>query len=79
MATDWEMRVQRAKHRPYRPLNETELAERDDAEIRNLHKAPPIARAHYTIVNNSYGNADMASSAAQLRHELLTRVLPAVI
>lgn len=76
MAADWQVRVERAKHRPHRPLSEEELAERDDAEIRNLHKAPPIARAHVTIVNNSFDKADFKKSVASLRHEIETRVLP---
>lgn len=79
MAADWNVRVERAKHRPERPLDEAELAHRDDAEIRNLHKAPPIARAHFTIVNNSYKRADFAQSVASLRHEIETRVLPSIL
>jgi len=78
MAADWNVRVERAKHREVRPLNEEELAHRDDAEIRNLHKAPPIARAHFTIVNNSFERADFEKSVESLRHEIQTRVLPSV-
>lgn len=76
MAADWQVRVERAKLRPHRPLTEEELAERDDAEIRNLHKAPPIARAHVTIVNNSYEKADFENSVKALRQDIETRVLP---
>ncbi len=78
MATDWDVRVQRAKHREHRPLNEEELAERDDSEIRNLHKAPPIARAHFTIVNNSFDREDFEKSKLSVRHEIESRVLPSV-
>jgi dephospho-CoA kinase len=79
MAADWNVRVQRAKHREVRPLNEEELAHRDDAEIRNLHKAPPIARAHFTIVNNSFERADFEKSVESLRHEIKTRILPTIL
>jgi dephospho-CoA kinase len=79
MAADWNVRVERAKHREVRPLNEQELADRDDAEIRNLHKAPPIARAHFTIVNNSFDRADFEKSVESLKHEIETRVLPSVV
>lgn len=79
MAADWNVRVERAKHRPERPLDEKELALRDDAEISNLHKAPPIARAHFTIVNNSFNLEDFEDSIASLKHEIETRVLPAVL
>jgi hypothetical protein len=79
MAADWKVRVERAKHRPHRPYTEAELAERDDTEIRNLHKAPPIARAHFTIVNNSFDKADLAGSLQVLRGEISSRVLPDVL
>jgi dephospho-CoA kinase len=78
MASDWNVRVERAKHRPERPLDETELAHRDLSEIHNLHKAPPIALAHFTIVNNSFERADFEKSVASLRHEIETRVLPSI-
>ncbi len=52
VTADWDIRVERASKREYRPLNATELKERDEAEIYNLHKAPTIALAHFTIVNN---------------------------
>lgn len=79
LAADWNVRVDRAKHREVRPLSENELAHRDDAEIRNLHKAPPIARAHFTIVNNSFERTDYEKSVEYLRHEIEARVLPAVL
>jgi dephospho-CoA kinase len=78
MAADWNVRVERAKHRPHRPLNEEELASRDKAEIYNLHKAPPIALAHFTIVNNSFDKSDFEKSKQILRHEIETRVLPSI-
>lgn len=79
LAADWNVRVERGKHRPHRPYTEQEIAERDDAEIRNLHKAPPIARAHFTIVNNYFNKSDLEKSKAELRHEIETRVLPDVL
>ncbi|MDB5183265.1 MAG: Dephospho-CoA kinase [Candidatus Saccharibacteria bacterium] len=79
MAADWKVRVERAKHREVRPLNEEELAHRDLSEIHNLHKAPPIALAHFTIVNNSFERADFEKSVESLRHEIETRVLPSIL
>jgi len=78
MAADWNVRVERAKHRPERPLSEEELVERDDAEIRNIHKAPPIARAHFTIVNNSFDLEALEKSKEALQCEIESRVLPSV-
>jgi hypothetical protein len=75
MAADWNVRVRRAKHRPHRPLSEEELTLRDDAEIRNLHKAPPIARAHVTITNNVDELHNPESARDNLRNELTARVL----
>jgi dephospho-CoA kinase len=46
-------RVARLAIRPERPLTATELESRDYSQIENLHQAGPIARAEYTIVNES--------------------------
>ncbi len=75
MATDWDVRVARAAHREYRPLSEDELAHRDDTEIRNLHKAPPIARAHVTIVNNNDDPKKFEQAKQELKNEIEVRVL----
>jgi hypothetical protein len=75
MAADWNVRVRRAKHRPHRPLSEEELTLRDDAEIRNLHKAPPIARAHVTITNNVDELRNPDNARENLRDELASRML----
>lgn len=66
---DWKTRVERGKKRAYRPLTESELAERDQAEIYNLHKAPPVVLARVTIANNS-------DDLGILKSELEARVLP---
>jgi dephospho-CoA kinase len=72
VAADWKVRVERASKREYRPLTEAELVERDKAEIYNLHKAPTIALAQFTIVNNG-------QSLDVLRQDLSTRVMPELI
>jgi hypothetical protein len=79
LTADWEVRVRRAEHRPQRSLNEKELFERDEAEIRNLHKAPPIARAHVTILNNANELEDKDAALETLRRELENRVIPKVL
>jgi dephospho-CoA kinase len=79
MAADWNVRVRRAKNRPHRPLTEQELALRDDAEIRNLHKAPPIARAHVTITNNVDELTNPAGARDNLRSEIMVRVLTPIL
>ncbi len=46
-------RIERLANRPERPLTKQELIDRDFAQIENLHQAGPIARADYTIINES--------------------------
>lgn len=50
--TSKRLRYARLGKRPVRPLTPEEAAERDRTEIENLEKAPPIALADVTIVNN---------------------------
>lgn len=69
---DWKVRAERGKNREYRPLTESELAERDEAEVYNLHKAPPVVLARVTVANNS-------NDVAQLKSELESRVLPYIV
>lgn len=69
---DWDVRVERGKNRSYRPLTAEELAIRDSAEIYNLHKAPTIALAHYTLLNNS-------SSTKDLKDDIENRILGQII
>lgn len=76
LAADWMIRVRRAKNRKERPLSEDELKKRDDAEIRNIHKAPPIVRAQVTIVNNGDEASQPEQARKFLQTELETRVLP---
>lgn len=47
------VRLERLKNRPVRPLTETEFISRDYAQIENSHQAGPIARADFTIENQS--------------------------
>lgn len=68
VTADWDVRVERASKREYRPLNATELKERDEAEIYNLHKAPTIALAHFTILNNG-------QTKESLRADIESRIL----
>ncbi|HCY17704.1 MAG: hypothetical protein UR62_C0018G0011 [Candidatus Nomurabacteria bacterium GW2011_GWF2_35_12] len=46
-----EIRTERLKNRPHRPLTKEEMISRDYAQIENLHQAGPIARADFMIVN----------------------------
>jgi dephospho-CoA kinase len=46
-------RIARLENRPFRPLTATELLSRDKAQIENLHQAGPIAKADWTIINES--------------------------
>ena len=71
VVADWDVRVQRGASREYRPLTEEEIRTRDEAEIYNLHKAPTIAFAQVTIVNNG-------QSKEELKAELASRVLPKI-
>ena len=50
--TDKRVRYARLGARPVRPLTPEEAASRDAMEIANLEKAPPIALADITLVNN---------------------------
>lgn len=50
--SSFEVRMSRMLNRDFRPLNEEELNSRDYAEIENLHKAGPIARADFLVINN---------------------------
>jgi hypothetical protein len=80
MTADWDIRVERAINRPHRPLaGATELEERDNAELINLNKAGPIARANITIVNNHDGLADPVGALASLKNEIETRVIPQLL
>ncbi len=46
-------RHERLAKRPVRPLTKEEVDSRDRAEIENLEKGGPIARADYTVLNDS--------------------------
>ena len=69
---DWEVRVKRGRSRSYRPLTEEELSTRDKAEVYNLNKAPTIALAHYTLLNNSNNPED-------LKTDIKNRILKEII
>ena len=47
-----EIRYSRLEQRKERPLTREEAMSRDVAEIENLEKAGPIAKADYTVINN---------------------------
>lgn len=49
--TPRKVRYERLAKRSYRPLTNEEVARRDVAEIENLEKGGPIARADYCLVN----------------------------
>ena len=49
-----ETRIKRLEHRKHeRPLTRDETISRDYSQIANLHQAGPIARADFTIVNET--------------------------
>lgn len=52
VVTDRDIRAERLKHRPYRPLTDDEVTTRDYSEIENIEKAGPIAIADHFILNN---------------------------
>ncbi len=51
--TSPKTRIERLANRPERPLTEQELIDRDFSQIENLHQAGPIARADFTVINES--------------------------
>lgn len=63
---DRAVRAERLSKRPTRPLTRAEMDARDDAEIRNLDKAPPIVLADRHVLNNG----DMAA----LKDRVLTLI-----
>lgn len=63
---DRTVRAERLAKRPTRPLSRAEMDARDDAEIRNLDKAPPIVLADHHVLNNG----DMAA----LKDRVLTLI-----
>ncbi len=46
-------RIERLANRPHRPLTREEVISRDYSQIENLHQAGPIARADFTVINES--------------------------
>lgn len=72
IVADWDVRVKRGAAREYRPLTEQEIRDRDQAEIYNLHKAPTIALAQVTIINNG-------QSVEELKSDIGQRVLSKII
>ena len=60
---DRDIRAERLSNRPTRPLTRDEMNARDDAEIRNLDKAPPIVLADHHVLNNG----DMAALKTRIR------------
>lgn len=52
VVTDRDIRAERLKNRPYRPLTDEEVTTRDYSEIENIEKAGPIAIADHFVLNN---------------------------
>jgi dephospho-CoA kinase len=52
VVTNQQIRIKRLITRPVRPLNTNDVERRDAAEIENLEKGGPIAKADYYILNN---------------------------
>lgn len=53
VAAPRKVRHERLLHRSIRPLSESEVTNREYAEIENLEKGGPIANADFTLVNDS--------------------------
>lgn len=53
IVTDRDLRAERLKTRPFRPLTDEQVTTRDYTEIENIEKAGPIAIADHFIINNS--------------------------
>jgi dephospho-CoA kinase len=53
VAAPRKVRHERLAVRPVRPLNESEVTNREYAEIENLEKGGPIANADFTLVNDT--------------------------
>jgi dephospho-CoA kinase len=65
-----QTRIDRLAHRAVRPLTKAEAIARDFSQIEEVHQAGPIARADFTIINESsrdylFGQIDLI--LAQLR------------
>ena len=52
IVTDRDLRAERLKTRPFRPLTDEQVTTRDYTEIENIEKGGPIAIADHFIVNN---------------------------
>lgn len=52
VVTDRDLRAERLKNRPHRPLTDEEVTQRDYSEIENIEKAGPIAIADRFVLNN---------------------------
>lgn len=64
-----EIRYERLSRRPVRPLTHDEAKSRDIAEIENLNKGGPIARADYMIINE--GTEEEFRKQLETYHSLL--------
>ena len=51
-----DTREKRLQNRSFRPLKKEEVIARDYSQIENLHQAGPIARADFTVINESDEN-----------------------
>ena len=63
IVTDRDLRAERLKTRPFRPLTDEQVTTRDYTEIENIEKAGPIAIADHFIVNNE----DMGSLKSKVQ------------
>lgn len=52
VVTDRDIRAERLKNRPNRPLTDEEVTTRDYSEIENIEKGGPIAIADHFVLNN---------------------------
>ncbi|MGI6443902.1 MAG: AAA family ATPase [Candidatus Dojkabacteria bacterium] len=52
VVTDRDLRAERLKNRPHRPLTDEEVTSRDYSQIENTETAGPIAIADHFVLNN---------------------------
>lgn len=64
-----QLRHDRLKNRPIRPLAEEQVTSREYSEIENLEKGGPIANADFTLVNNKT-TSDIIRQFSELISEL---------
>jgi dephospho-CoA kinase len=68
IVTDRDLRAERLKTRPFRPLTDEQVTTRDYTEIENIEKAGPIAIADHFVLNND----DMDSLKSKVQQYIVS-------